>query len=148
MADEYEEEGQESEEGNQDIRNLRKAAKERDGLAAQVAAQGRELAFAKAKLDLDDPKLKYFMKGYEGEMTSEAIRAQAEADGFIAPSEKTQQAAAEGNAQQRIAGASSGAADTPSPDFHQLVSEANSVEEVMKLAIQQGMHTSWNRPGG
>lgn len=150
MADEHEDDDDQEyeEDGNQDIKNLRKKARDHDALAARVAAQDRELAFAKAKMDFDDPKLAYFMKGYDGELTTEAIRARAEADGFLSSSEQGRQNANELTAQQRIANASSGAADTPGPDFAQLVSEANSVEEVMKLAIQQGMHTSWNRPGG
>lgn len=44
----------------------------------------RELAFAKVPgLDLSDPKVSYFTKGYEGEFTPEAIRQAAESAGFL-----------------------------------------------------------------
>ena len=96
-----------------DLRALRKAAKERDDLAARMAQQERELAFAKAKLDLDDPKIKYFVKAYDGELTPEAIRTQAEADGFLeARRQATQQDVA---TQHRIANASAGSGETPNP---------------------------------
>lgn len=52
---------------------------------ARAAALERELAFAKAGLDLNDPKMGYFVKGYDGEADPEKIRAAAEAAGFLAP---------------------------------------------------------------
>lgn len=145
MADEYDDE----EEGgvqlsSEDLRNLRKAAKERNELQAQIEQQKRELAFAKANLDLNDPKLGYFIKGYEGDLTPEAIRAQALADGFI---QQQQASNEELNAQQRIANASSGAGETTDPGIIDKMRHASSVEEVMKLAAEAGMPTSWNRPG-
>lgn len=70
-------------------RGLRKqieeqAAKAREAEARAAAAE-RELAFAKAGLPLSDPKMGYFVKGYDGDLTPEAIKAAAEAAGFLAP---------------------------------------------------------------
>lgn len=66
-----------------DLRNLRKKAKERDELAAKLERLERNEAFRDAGLDLKDAKAKYFMKGYDGDMTPEAIKAEALSAGFL-----------------------------------------------------------------
>jgi len=144
MPDEYDEgnDGQ-AQLSVEDLRNLRSAAKERDTLSAQIASQNRELAFARAKIDMDDPKLKYFIKGYEGELTPEAIRAQAEADGFF-KQESPRQGHQDMTSHQRIASASSGAGETATPDLAQRIAEAGSQEEVMAIMIEAGYPTSWS----
>jgi hypothetical protein len=148
MADEYEyddDDDQGNQGGNDHLKELRRKARDADRLQAQLEAQARELAFAKAKLDLDDPKLKYFIKGYEGDLSPEAIREQAIADGFLAKAEQPTPPQ-DLTAQQRIAAASSGAGETPQPNLHELLSQANSPEEVMRLVAQSGLPTAWNRP--
>jgi len=147
MADEYEDDeqtGQSNDSGGSDIRALRQKAKERDQLAAQLAERERELAFAKSGLDFNDPKLKYFVKGYDGDLSPEAIRAQAQADGFL-PAPPPQNPA-EVDAYGRIANASSGASETPTPDLSDLIRQANSPEEVMQLVAKAGLPTAYNRP--
>lgn len=143
MADEYDDDDEQGARLTiEDLRALRKAAKERDQLAAQLAAHERDLAFARAKLDMDDPKVKYFVKGYEGEMTPEAIRAQAEADGFFRDVQVTN---GEQQSQQRIVNASSGAGETPPTDLQDLIRNAESADEVMKIMTQAGYPTTWSR---
>jgi putative heme degradation protein len=146
MADEYNDDDQnEQQDQSPDIRALRQKAKERDTLAAQLAERERELAFAKSGLDFNDPKLKYFIKGYEGDLTPEAIKAKAQEDGFLAAqASSTDQA--EVNAHQRLTNASSGANETPTPDLADLISQANSPEEVMALVSKNNLPTAWNRP--
>jgi hypothetical protein len=59
---------------------------ENKALKAQVAegqATQRRLAFIEAGIDLKDPRTSYFLKGYEGELTPEAIRTAATESGFI-----------------------------------------------------------------
>lgn len=134
--------------GNGDIRALRRAARERDDLQKQLAARDRELAFAKSGLDFNDPKLSYFIKGYEGELNPEAIRAKAEEDGFLSKQQSSQQpqtSPQEIASQQRVQNASSGAGETPPENFRDLLAQANSIEEVMELADKHGMPTTWNR---
>lgn len=127
-----------------DLRNLRKAAKERDDMAAKLSARDRELAFAKAKLDLEDPRIRYFIKGYDGELSSEAIRAQAEEDGFLsAMADQKPDTSGEVRAQGRIANASAGAGQTKEPDLVEQIRNAQSQEEVMALMTQAGYPTSW-----
>lgn len=49
----------------------------------RAQAAERKLAFAEAGLPLTDPKMQYFMRGYEGDLTADAIREKAIADGFL-----------------------------------------------------------------
>lgn len=127
-----------------DLRALRKASKERDDLSRQLEAHTRELAFSRARLDVEDPKLKYFIKGYEGDLTPEAIRAQAEADGFV-QSQQQDTKREDVRAQQRITRASSGASETPNPELGDLIRQAKTPTEVMELMVQAGYPTTWNR---
>lgn len=144
MSDEFNDDGQQQEQEHPDIRALRQKAKEADRLQAELAARDRELAFAKSGLNFDDPKLKYFIKGYDGELTPEAIKAKAQEDGFLAapPPNNPQEV----DAQRRIAAASSGASETPAPDLNDLIAQAQTPEEVMALVNKNNLPTSWNRP--
>jgi len=102
------------EDAGNDIRNLRKAAKASKKFQAELQQLKRELAFAKAGLPMDDPKMNYFIKGYDGDLESEAIREAALAAGFIAPPQVVEEAPtpnqqAVASAQQRVMAASAGA---------------------------------------
>lgn len=143
MADEYDDDEYEEQQPNSDIRKLRQKAKEYDALQSQLAAKDRELAFARARLDLDDPKMGYFVRGYDGELTTEAIRQKAAEDGFI-PRDTNPDSQKELKTQQRIANASSGASETPPVDLQDLIRQASSPEEVMRLMDQAGFPTSMN----
>lgn len=65
------------------IRQLEKAAKAGAEAQVELAAVRRELAFRDAGIDPTVPQAKYFMKGYDGEVTVEAIRAEAATIGLI-----------------------------------------------------------------
>ena len=45
----------------------------------------RKMAFAEAGIDVNAPVAKYFMKGYDGEVSAEAIRAAAEEANLLQP---------------------------------------------------------------
>lgn len=85
---------------------LREARKDADAGKAAV----RETAFLKAGINPDDPKARYFLKGYDGELTAEAITAEAVAAGLVeAPAAEAEQVPADekaawGRAQQVSAG--------------------------------------------
>ena len=53
-----------------DRRELSKAQQERDDAV-------RQLVFARAGIDLDDPAAEWFLKGYDGEMTPDAVKTAA-----------------------------------------------------------------------
>ncbi len=94
MDDDFDSEG-ESPEGNaNDIKSLRRAANSKKQLEQELNEARKELAFAKAGINPDDPKMKYFVKGYDGEMSSDAVRQAALEAGFLtaSPSQQAQQA--------------------------------------------------------
>jgi hypothetical protein len=60
----------------------REAKQGREAVKAANDAQ-KELAFYKAGLPMGDPRMAYFVKGYDGEFSAEAIRKAASDAGFI-----------------------------------------------------------------
>ena len=71
-----------------DIRELREAADRSHAHRAEADAAKRELAFVKAGIDTDSKRGKHFASSYQGDLESEAIKAEY-ADLF-GPSEPTE----------------------------------------------------------
>ena len=115
MSDNYINDDLESDDsGSNDLRALRKAAADAKRLKAENAELVRQITFARAGISVDDPKMKYFVKGYDGDMEVEAIRAAANEAGFLAPvqavsSEQKVQQQMSLEAQDRVISASAGA---------------------------------------
>lgn len=65
------------------IRELEKAAKAGRDALAKAAALEREVTFRSAGIDPNDTRLKYFVKGYEGDLSAESIKAAAVEAGFL-----------------------------------------------------------------
>lgn len=103
---------------NEVIRALREQAKEGKAAKARAEALERELAFTKAGIDPDDPRQRYFVQGYQGELTADAIRAEATSTGFL-PSEVTTSEPPQGITQEQrdaiagISAAAQGPSDEP-----------------------------------
>ena len=74
MSDEIEIEDDERD----SIKDLRRAADESRKLKAEAELARRELAFLKAGVDTDSKLGKLLLKTYDGELTLEAIRAEAQ----------------------------------------------------------------------
>jgi hypothetical protein len=114
------------------IRDLEAKAKRADALE-------RDLAFAQALGPTTDPKLDYFRRGYEGDLTAEAIRRAAETAGFLtqpttAPLQQTVDVVPPPtDAQDRIASASVGAGNPAPADFYAELSKCRNVDDVMEL---------------
>ena len=68
-----------------DIRDFRAAKDEAAEARRQADQARRELAFLKAGIDTESGPGKWFAKAYDGDLTVEAIKAAAEADGIGAP---------------------------------------------------------------
>lgn len=114
------------------IRSLERDAKRARKADEELAAIKRENAFIKAGINPDtDPKLKYFMNGYDGEVTAEAIKTAAEAAGFLTPTPSAEQQT-EADATDRISQASAGATSRP-PD-----TKTTKVEELQEAARTGG----------
>lgn len=128
-----------------DLRALREKAKEADRLTKEHAEIQRKFAFMEAKIDIADPKMSYFVKGYDGELTAEAIKAEATKAGFMTQS-APQVPPAELEAHQQVGAAAAGGSSTEPFDFQAELAKCKTPEEVMMLATKQNMPTVWNRP--
>lgn len=117
------------------MRELEDRNKALEAQAKEAEAAKRELAFVKAGVDPDSAAAKWFVKGYDGEITAEAIRAAAEEASLI-PSEK-KEVAAEQQAWNRVAQASRAGETSDAPvDYSQRINNAKSSDEVMALLAQ------------
>jgi len=119
------------------LREAEKMRKELDAARQELEAQKREVLFSKAGIP-DDGIGKYFRKGYDGDVSIEAIRAAAEADGIL-----QRQATPEPSydheleALRRAQGATIGtvgATPDPQQEYFAALAQAKSVEEVMAIA--------------
>lgn len=126
------------------IRQLERKAKGHDTAVAEAAALKRELAFARAGLP-DDPRTSYFVKGYEGELTAEAIRTAAQAAGFLEAPKAPEPAATERAAHERLADATAGATNAPPQNFAAEVAAAKTPAEVMAIVQRAGLPTAWDQ---
>lgn len=125
------------------IRALERKAKGFDDAVTEAATLKRELAFARAGLP-DDAKTGYFTKAYDGDLTPEAIRAAAEAAGFLeAP--KAEPPKEERATHERMADASAGATTAPPVDFQAEIAQAKSPAEVMAIVKRAGLPTTWDQ---
>lgn len=132
-----------------DIKSLRRAANGKKQLEKELAELKRELAFARAGLPMDDPRMNYFIKGYDGEMDAEAIRTAALEAGFLAAQSEGEDEglAAAGAAQDRVMSASSGVSFeglSEEAALAQLESamEEGGMEAMLDVARQFGIPTS------
>lgn len=83
MADEYDDQENDLVPRSQ-IRALEEKAKKAAELEARLAEMERRSVFSDALGDAaKDPKMKYFIDGYKGELTPEAIKAEATEVGFL-----------------------------------------------------------------
>lgn len=133
-----------------DIKSLRRAASGKKKLEQELAELRRELAFAKAGLPMDDPKMNYFIKGYDGEMTAEAIRQSALEAGFLASQSSASEdpvVSAAAAAQQRVMSASSGVSYEGMSEEAALAQleaamEEGGIEAMLDVARQFGIPTN------
>lgn len=114
------------------MKQLEKEAKELRRQVAEFSQASREMNFMKAGIATDDPKFKYFVKGYDGELSPEAIRQAAEEAQLITPQsnpmDSDKQAWQQSN---RIAAGSETA--PPGPSWAKRIQDAASEEEVYAI---------------
>ena len=117
------------------MRDLEQQVKAFEAKAKEAEAAQRELAFVKAGVDPDSAAAKYFVKGYDGELTPEAIRAAAEEANLVSSEKK--EVAVEQQAWNRVAQASrAGETSEPPVDYVQRFNNTKSADEVMALIAQ------------
>jgi DNA-binding NarL/FixJ family response regulator len=114
--------------------------------ADEAKGAQRELAFVKAGVDLSSNMSKYFVKGYDGELTPEAIRAAATEANLIqnqAPQQVVPQQ--EKQAWDRVGGASRMGDSTDAVvDYVSKMANTKSEKEVMELLTQIRMNQTNN----
>ena len=118
-----------------------------EAAVAVANAATREIAFLKAGVNPEDPAARYFVKGYDGELTVEAIKAaaiEARILGGINQSH-ADTTADDLAAHQAItdAGRSGVSSGVPDGDYLSMLANAKSREEVIAIATRQDQR---NRP--
>tara|TARA_R100001463_G_scaffold2185_2_gene9256 strand:- start:3930 stop:4397 length:468 start_codon:yes stop_codon:yes gene_type:complete len=131
-------------------RELEAKAKRADELEAQVQQMQRKEVFRDAGLDPSNRMTEYFMKGYEGELTVDAIQAEANSAGLsnvVAQAdtsnlEQQAQFTAQVEAERRIAEAGDDAGPVADPQFESLIKQTNTETELRQLWESNG--GTWN----
>jgi hypothetical protein len=121
-------------------RDLENRAKAGDEAVAELAQLRREVSFRNAGVDPQSKQGQYFMRGYEGEMTVDAIRAEATELGLAGDSNPpaAQAPPVDYGAEQRIAMAADDAGPVSPPEWSSLVSQTNNAEELAALIEAHG----------
>jgi len=127
-------------------RDLEAKAKRADELEAQVQQMQRKEVFRDAGLNPTDKMTEYFMKGYEGELSVEAIQAEANSAGLsnvvsqanTSYSEQQEQFAQQVEAERRIAEAGDDAGPVADPQFESLIRQTNNADELRQLWESNG----------
>lgn len=112
MSDNYTDETLTEDNDQDSLKNLRAAANRAKKLEAELSQMKRQMAFYQAGIPQDDPRMQYFIKGYDGELEPEAIRSAATEAGFLQPQAEPQETPQENPvaaAEQRVMAASAGA---------------------------------------
>ena len=117
------------------LRKLEAENKRKDEELAALKSAQRELVFLKAGINPDDPKAKYFVKGYDGEMTVEAIRQAAEEASYIPSQRKEIEQDAQAFGRLNRA-ATHGETSEPVVDYAEKIRKAKSPDEVMQILAQ------------
>jgi len=122
-------------------RDLEARAKAGDEAQSKLAAYERREVFRDAGLDPSDKMTGYFIKGYDGDLTTDAIRAEAAAAGIQNGETSTVVDPALGEALQtesRIAEAAGDAGPVTNPDLDALIRETTNEDELRALMETHG----------
>ena len=151
INDDYESDELVEDEREANPRGLRRAANKSKALERENSELRKRLAFVEAGISPTDPKLSYFVKGYDGEITAEAIRSAALEAGFIQAQQEqvSPQVEEAAFAQQRVMMASAGASqlDTTETAALQRLEEAmqqGGIEAMLDVARQYGIPTAYD----
>lgn len=100
----------------------------------------RELAFAKAGIDLNDQRMSYFVKGYDGEVDADKIKQAAMDAGFLqsaAPDVPADELVQHQQAANLAAGTQTVDFDTDA-EYVQALAQARTKEDVLSLMDKFG----------
>lgn len=126
--------------------NFRRAmearAKAGDEALVKLAALERTLLFRDANIDPSSKKNEYFIKGYDGELTVDAIREEATAVGLYENASAPAEEQINMGAEQRIAAAADDAGPVTNPDLIKLIGDTS--DEVELRALMEANGHTWN----
>lgn len=128
------------------MKQLEKETRDLRKQVAEAQAAQKELAFVKAGIDLASPMSKYFVKGYDGDLTPEAIRLAAEEAQLVPPQKQVEDTDKAGwQESNKIA---NGATTSPNaPSWVDRINGASSESELFEIfaeAQAQGIDLSQN----
>ncbi len=119
------------------LRKVEQQLKASEAKAKEFEGAARELNFVKAGVDTSDPGAKYFVKGYDGDLSPEAIRVAAQEANLIPVSNGEKVQAAEQQAWSRVNDASrEGEKFEPVTDWNEKMANAKNEQEVNQLMAQ------------
>jgi hypothetical protein len=147
IADEFYEDDDQPQDSNPVRARMKQLEKENREFKKQLAEAEqlrREANFLKAGIDPAEPKFKYFVKGYDGELSPDAIRAALEEAQLITP--QSNPASEDKQAWQTTNKVAAGAESAPDgPSWAKRISDAQSEAELMAVfaeAQAQGIDLS------
>ena len=120
----------------------KKAEQSEAEMATRLAMYERRDTFRSAGLDPDDSRVKYFVKGYDGELDATAIREEAMAAGFIGADAPMPEPNLTNDAlatAQRIQAAGEGGEPVVSPDLEERIKATTNQDELRALMESEGI---------
>ena len=118
------------------MKQLEKETADLRKLVAESEVAKRELAFVKAGIDLTAPASKYFVKGYDGELSPESIRQAAVEAQLISPPEPSP-LMEEAQAWNRTAKIAAGTQTAQPPiDWNRRLQDARNPQEVDSILAE------------
>ena len=128
------------------LRKVEQQLKAAEAKAKELETAARELAFVKAGVDTNAPIAKYFVKGYDGELSPEAIRVAAQEANLIQPAPQDKVQASEQQAWARVNSASqAGEKFEPVTDWTAKMSGAKNQSELDQLMAQYNAEMAKNQ---
>ena len=128
------------------LRKVEQQLKAAEAKAKELETAARELAFVKAGVDTNAPIAKYFVKGYDGELSAEAIRVAAQEANLIQPAPQDKVQASEQQAWARVNSASqAGEKFEPVTDWSAKMSSAKNQAELDQLMAQYNAEMAKNQ---
>lgn len=121
-----EEDGNETNGEKDNLKALRAKARQADELAAKLAALERNEMFRTAGIDPGDPRARYFVKGYDGELNVDAIKAAATEGGYLSQPDP-QHPSSDG--MERIVAATAGGQAPPPTGWQEAMNEAERITD-------------------
>jgi hypothetical protein len=115
-----------------------KAEKKAQDAETRAEKAERQLAFAQAGIPLDNPMSPYFIGGYQGELTTDAIKAEAAKLNLVKAPETDVVPSAEKDAHARMAAANAGAGTPGGRDFDAEMRAATTPQQLEAIYQAKG----------